>query len=657
MNEAIGIDLGTYNSAAAFAMGRDNVVMIKSKYGRTIYGSGKNFPSFVLFDYNGRKQTVGLLARANRRDPKILIWGVKRLVGLSYDEAERRGELDRFHYDIEKGPGGGILIKVGEERFTPSHILEFILSEIKEDAENSKVNPNLGRAIENAVISVPAYFDATRTGLIKEAAENVGFKKVDTIAEPTAAAIQYAAHGLDIKEQSYILAFDIGAGTLDITVMLILNEGGDFIPGEVCTSGNESLGGIDIDDLLTVYLTDKYKLKLEEDLDLKSTFAEEIEKAKVNLSSLESVPFSLPDQRTVYLSQKEIENVLNTRNASDKDRKSFLEKCRGPIRVALDSAGINAGDLDHVLFVGGPTYMPCIRSMVKDELKKLGASPQLLQELESFDKEKLSIVNPMECVARGASLRAGEFVKKGPTTDPNGYGTSFAVGGGVADFFCTIIPPNSNYPITRIKNIVYSNPDMLHVTVPLVRKRKYDKEYRYCNLGYYDFYVKPTGKIPRIKITLELNNNKDLIATFTDEVTSESIRFEKLNQLEGNDVILQEEREPMPIPADSSSKSMGGSIPDFGGGPKFNWTKEKLEKAIHIAGKVIDDFTHNSKDNKVLLKKEELVSLIKNNPEPDKHTNIILNRTLELLNLLNNAKVISGNDFNNYSKKIKEIEY
>jgi molecular chaperone DnaK len=353
MNESIGIDLGTYNSAAAVAIGRDKVIMIRSRYGRTVYGSGKNFPSFVLFDYNGKKQMVGILAKANRRDPRILIWGVKRLVGLSYDEAQRRGELDRFHYNIEKGPGGGILIRVGEERFTPSHILEFILNEIKEDAENDKINPEAGKNIENAVISVPAYFDATRTGLIKEAAENVGFKKVETIAEPTAAAIQYAAHGLDIKEKSYILTFDIGAGTLDITVMLILSENGEIIPGEVCTSGNESLGGIDIDDLLAEYIMSKYNLNFENDLDLKATFTEEVEKAKVNLSTLDNVPLSLPDQRNIFLSQKEIEYVLNSKKSSPQDNESFLEKCRGPIRVALNSAGIDAGDLNHVLFVGG----------------------------------------------------------------------------------------------------------------------------------------------------------------------------------------------------------------------------------------------------------------------------------------------------------------
>ena len=113
MSKAIGIDLGTYNSAAAVALGRNRIAMIESRYGKTLYG--KNFPSFVLFDHNGQKQLVGQRAREELRiNPKLVVWGVKRLVGLSYQAAENAGELRRFKYDIEEGPGGSILIRVGE---------------------------------------------------------------------------------------------------------------------------------------------------------------------------------------------------------------------------------------------------------------------------------------------------------------------------------------------------------------------------------------------------------------------------------------------------------------------------------------------------------------------------------------------------------------
>ncbi|HUT77843.1 MAG TPA: Hsp70 family protein, partial [Polyangia bacterium] len=231
MGRSIGIDLGTYNSAAAVAVGRNRVAMIESRYGKTLYG--KSFPSFVLFDHNGNRQLVGQRAREELPlNPKLVVWGVKRLVGLSYQAAREAGELDRFRYELEEGPGGGILIRVGDERFTPSHILEHILREIKEDAENSRVNPLVGGPVDRAVISIPAYFKAIRTAPIIEAARHAGFAEVDTIAEPTAAAIQYC---LDVPQEAHLLAFDIGAGTLDVTVMLVVNEQGELVPGELCT--------------------------------------------------------------------------------------------------------------------------------------------------------------------------------------------------------------------------------------------------------------------------------------------------------------------------------------------------------------------------------------------------------------------------------------
>ena len=150
MAKAIGIDLGTYNSAASVALGRTRVAMIESKYGKTLYG--KSFPSFVLFDHYGRVQLAGQRAKEELRlNPELVIWGVKRLVGLSYQAALAQGEFRRFQYHIEEGPQGDILIRVGEERLAPSHILEIILREIKEDAENPKVNPLLGGVVDSTL--------------------------------------------------------------------------------------------------------------------------------------------------------------------------------------------------------------------------------------------------------------------------------------------------------------------------------------------------------------------------------------------------------------------------------------------------------------------------------------------------------------------------
>lgn len=311
--------------------------------------------------------------------------------------------------------------------------------------------------IEKAVISVPAYFDATRTEPIKDAARNAGFEKVETIAEPTAAALVY---GLELEKEAKILTFDMGAGTLDVTIMLFLYEGGELIPGELCTSGHEALGGIDMDDMFMSYIIKKYKLwGIEKDPRSIAILKEESEKAKTRLSSQETTSLDLPDRQSINLTRRELEDAL----------KPLLEKCRGPIRVALKQADFEAKQLDHVLFVGGPTYMPCLRTAVMDELKRLGAKKELLRELETWEEKALP-VNPMECVARGACLKAGGVVTPSVHTDPNSYGTIVD-----RDRFYPVIPANSDYPITLAASIIHYNPEARRVPISLVKKLPYDE--------------------------------------------------------------------------------------------------------------------------------------------------------------------------------------
>jgi len=636
----IGIDLGTFNSAAAVTLGRDNVMMIENKLGESPYG--KNFPSFVQFDHNGQKQAVGMLAKSWQvRNPKLVIWGVKRLIGLSYDEAVRRGELKRFQYDIEKGPGGGILIKVGEERYAPSQILEYILLEIKEDTMNPRVNGWATGKLEKVVISVPAYFDATRITPIKEAAKNVGFNEVETIKEPTAAAIVY---GLKLDKDAKILTFDLGAGTLDVTIMLLLNEGGNIIPGELCTSGNEALGGIDMDDMLKSYIIKKYELsEMENDPRFISILKNEIELMKIELSFRESASRNFPDKKLVVdLTRKELEEVL----------KPLLEKCRGPIRVALDQANLKANQLDHVLLVGGPVYMPCVRATIKDELKKLGAKIELLQELEIWEQKG---VNPMECVAQGASLSAGGFVKIYDIKDPNGYGTICWPVPGFADYFYSIIPVNSSYPIKRVMGIQSLNPKALRVQIPLVKKLAYNESghtmYRYYRLGEYDCYIKSTGESPLIDITMELNSDKDLITTFTHRQTRESVRFEKLDELKGEEISLQEDKQPDVLPGPGN----GGPVGPVGSGDVGGWSQKQLDDAKHVAQMLVDDFAEHSQDKKVTNKKIELLGLIQESKEPN-DTRFIIRRVQELLNLLKNASNISESEFLKHLESLRKIE-
>jgi molecular chaperone DnaK len=382
MKLKLGIDLGTYNSSAAVAVERNNVVMVTSKEGKS--PDGKNFPSFVQFASNGSKVSVGVRAkRSLALDPSLVVWGVKRLVGLSFQAAQDRGESKRFQYDIERGPGDAILIRAGKERFTPSQILEAILREIKEDAENQDLNPLFGTRFDEAVISIPAYYKAIRTAPILDAARQAGFTEVDTIAEPTAAALKY---GLKIDREAVILTFDLGAGTLDVTVLQIVQDGKNLVSGELCTSGHEALGGLDMDIALRDFIIAKYKeITLATDKD-RALFLDEVEKTKIRLSKAKTAKLLFANSE-ISLTRDELEEALS----------GILKRFAGPIQMAIKEAGLKACDIDHVLLVGGPTHIPCVRHAVRKELALLGAKPQVLAEIDAIDQRGFP-VNPMECV-------------------------------------------------------------------------------------------------------------------------------------------------------------------------------------------------------------------------------------------------------------------
>lgn len=644
----IGIDLGTFNSAAAVVLGRGEVVMVESKWGESLYG--KSFPSFVSFSHEGEKVAVGKKAKVERtHNPKLVIWGVKRLVGLSYEKAKESGELKHFLYDIEKGTDGGILIKVGEKRFTPSYILECILGEIKEAAKSTQFNPLLGGEIEKAVVSVPAYFDGTRVGAIMEAAKNGGLGEIETIAEPTAAALAYihsSRHSsqLKLKKESKILTFDLGAGTLDITVMLMLFEAGELNPGELCTSGHEALGGIDMDDMLMTYLRKKYGLSEIEDVERSAAmlkdeadFRDETEGAKIALSKRGTTELILPNKKPAELTREELEKFL----------KPLLEQCRGPIRTALRESGLKASDLDHVLFVGGPTYMPCVRATVMNELQTLGASKELLEELANWQHEELP-VNPMECVAIGAALKAGGILESTTTSDPNGYGVIV-----YGNLFYPIIPVNSPYPTTMMTTIVYPHPEIRRVTIPLARKRAQDKagrtDYEYVHLGDYDYYIHPTSEEPEIGITMTLDENGKLITTSEHRQRRESITFEKLNEYTGKVKELLEFSEETRRQRVREREVVAPST-------IREWTREELDKAIHAARKIVDEFAEGCTDMKVTQKKKELLDLLEGPLDPQKQTHSVMNLMLELLNALSNAGVIKVDEFFDYMEELSKIE-
>ena len=360
----IGIDLGTSNSACAVLTGTGKPEIIPAAEGRTL--GGKAFPSYVAFDESGRK-IVGEPARRQAvSNPDGTITAIKRKMGTSYKAK----------------------LKVGEkwQEFSPEEISAMILKKIKTDA-----SAYLGEDVKKAVITVPAYFNDAQRTATKNAGEIAGLEVVRMINEPTAACLAY---GLDKDTKDKLIkicVLDLGGGTFDITIM----EYGENVVEVLSTAGDTQLGGTDMDNAIIDWVTEEFKKK--EGIDLKGDskawirIKDAAEKAKIELSTTLSTTINLP-----YISQKEGNPVHLTMELTRAKLESLIEptlKRLDPImQRAVSDAKLSANDINKVILVGGPTRMPSVQERFK---KFFGG------------KQPEHSVDPMECVAIGASIQGG----------------------------------------------------------------------------------------------------------------------------------------------------------------------------------------------------------------------------------------------------------
>ncbi|MEI6631985.1 MAG: molecular chaperone DnaK [bacterium] len=375
MAKVIGIDLGTSNSAAAVMEG-GRPVIIPSAEGAGV-ASGKAFPSYVAFIKDGQR----LVGEPARRQAAInaegTIQAAKRKMGSDYK------------------------FKIFGNEYTPQQISAFILQKIKQDTESY-----LGDKVEEAVITCPAYFDDNQRTATKDAGEIAGLKVLRIINEPTAACLAYGLEkaGKELK----ILVFDLGGGTLDVTIMEMWKEGGFKV---MSTSGDTQLGGTDMDNLLIDYIAKEFKR--ENGIDLKNDkmalqrLREAAEKAKVELSSTLTTDINLPFITADAGGPKHLAMPIN-RAKLEELVNPIIERCRGPLEQALKDAkeafskeGVDFGEkgVDRIIMVGGPTRMPIVQKFVEDY----------------FGKKIERGVDPMECVALGAAIQAA--IIKGEVKD------------------------------------------------------------------------------------------------------------------------------------------------------------------------------------------------------------------------------------------------
>jgi molecular chaperone DnaK len=376
MGRIIGIDLGTTNSVVAVMEGGEAVVIPSSEGGRLI-------PSVVAINPKTNERLVGKVVRNQAvMNPENTIFSVKRFMGRKFDDPEVQRAAKVVPYKVSAAPNGDVRVHMGGREYSPPEVSAMILQKIKADAE-----AYLGETVDQAVITVPAYFNDAQRNATKDAGRIAGLEVLRIINEPTASSLAY---GLNEKKNGIIAVYDLGGGTFDISIL----EVGDGVFEVRSTNGDTYLGGDDFDQIIINWLADEFKkdqgIDLRNDRQALQRLKEAAEKAKIELSSTLTADINLPFITADASGPKHLHMSL-TRAKLESMTKSLIDRSIEPCRAALKDAGLDVKDIDTVILVGGMTRMPAVVEAVKG----------------FFGKEPSKGVNPDEVVGVGAAIQAG----------------------------------------------------------------------------------------------------------------------------------------------------------------------------------------------------------------------------------------------------------
>jgi len=507
MSKILGIDLGTTNSAMAFIEAGEPRVLENEEGARTT-------PSVAAISKAGDR-LVGVLAKRQAvTNPHNTVYSVKRLIGRNYSDKEIQRDKKLMPYEIRESASKGVEIKMGEKWHRPEEISAMVLGKLKRDAE-----AKLGEKIEEAVITVPAYFDDSQRQATKHAGEIAGFKVKRILNEPTAAALAY---GSNKKKDEKIVVYDFGGGTFDLSIL----EVGDDTIEVKAVDGDTHLGGDDIDQRIIKWLIEEFKkdtgLDISKDTLALQRLKEAAEKAKHELSSTVEAEINIPFITSDTSGPRHL-LLKMTRAKLEELVRDFIDHSMEITKRALKAANLEVKDINEVILVGGQTRMPLIQQKVKD----------------FFGKEPNKSINPDEVVAAGAAVQAG--ILQGDVRDillldviPLSLGIETF--GGI---FTKLIDRNTTIPVAKSQIFSTAADNQTSVEIHVLQgEREMAADNKTLGRFILDGIPPSQRGIPQVEVAFDIDANGILNVKAKDKATNkeQSIRIEASTGLSKEEV-------------------------------------------------------------------------------------------------------------------------